>query len=287
MLLITMESSPPNQPDDGTKVTELPTPVPALKHRPTHSLPSNRVAFQKQLAILRGYAAASGPDRNPVGLTTLGEIVEMAPTTVSLMNSFFADIGLIEKAGAGYAPVAAVLNFGRVYRWDQENAGPELASVIRSTWFAEALLPRLTYGPMDEDRALTVLANEANADVDYRPKVRILLSYLETAGLIAIEGTQVSALEAATVSPAPAETPPRTEERPTPSPESAKVHVPVSGPLPLLIQGLLEQLPSDGTWTRGQARTWLQMAALAFDVVYDLGPDDGVPLAPADGGISE
>lgn len=263
----------------GPKATELPAPTPAPKHRPTHSLPSNRVAFANQLAILRGYAAASGPERDPVDLTTLGDIVEMAPTTVSLMNSFFADVGLIERVGAGYAPVEAVLNFGRVFRWDPDNAGPELAPVVRSTWFAEALMPRLTMGPLDEDRALAILGNESNADVNYRPKVKILLNYMETANLISIDGSKVSAAERSSA-PRPADhgSPPIREQAPPSTAEPTRGHVPASGPLPLLIQGLLEQLPSDSKWTRSQARAWLQMAALAFDVVYELDPDDDRPL---------
>lgn len=284
-----MESSPPTTPANNQAAAELPGPAPAPKHRPTHALPSNRVAFAKQLAILRGYAAASGPDRNAVDLTTLGEIVEMAPTTVSLMNSFFVDIGLIERVGAGYAPVPAVLNFGRVFKWDPENAGPELAPVIRATWFAGALMPRLAMGPLDEDRALSALANEANADVDYRPKVRILLSYMETAKLISIDGSQVSALESKSTPPPTADEPPATHDPAgtAATPEPTRAHVPASGPLPLLIQGLLEQLPSDGKWTRAQARAWLQMAALAFDVVYELDPNDGRPLLGSDQGNQE
>ena len=275
-----MNDTPSSSPPDEPRITELPAPSQAPRHRPTHPLPTNRVAYTKQLAILRGYAAASGPERNPVDLATLGDLVEMASTTVSLMNSFFVDVGLIERVGTGYAPVPEVLNFARVFRWDPENAGPELAPVIRSTWFSEALLPRLTMGPLDEDRALTVLANEANADVDYRPKIKILLSYMETAKLIAVDGSQVSALEAGvtqrTSTEAPA--PKRDPAPPQATPEPTRGHTPSSVPVPLLIQGLLEQLPSDGKWTRAQARAWLQMAGLAFDVVYELDPDDGRPL---------
>jgi hypothetical protein len=282
-----VDTQPQGQPNNSGEVQELSTPPSAPKHRPTRSLPSNRVAFQKQLAILRGYAAASGPERSAVDLATLGQIVDMAPTTVSLMNSFFADIGLIEKTGAGYAPVLEVLNFARVHRWDPDNAGPELAPVVRATWFAEALMPRLTFGPMQEDVALAALAKEANADVDYRPKVRILLNYMEIAGLIAIEGTQVSALESPATPSHHHEAAPQPTESHVPANEPVRPHVAASGPLPLLIQGLLEQLPPDRIWTRTQARTWLRMAALAFDVVYDLGPDDGDALLSADRGYQE
>ena len=144
-------------------------------------------------------------------------------------------------------------------------------------------------GPLEEDRALTALANEANADVDYRPKVRILLSYMETAKLISIDGSQVSALESRSTPPPTAHEPPATHDPAgtAATPEPTRAHVPASGPLPLLIQGLLEQLPSDGKWTRAQARAWLQMAALAFDVVYELDPNDGRPLLGSDQGNQE
>jgi len=287
--MIDSMASTDHKADTRAKGSVLPTPAPAPapKHRPTKPLPSNRVAFDKQLTLLRGYAAASGPDRTPVDLATLAETVGMASTTVSLMNGFFGDVGFIEKVAGGYVPVPEVVSFAQVHNWDPDKAGPELAPVVGSTWFAAALIPKLKINPFQEDAALAALAKEAHADVDYRPKVRILLEYLRTAGLISIDGTLVSARHGQP--PAPEQAPkPTVRDRPSsheqdgqPSPVRAP-STQASEPLPLLIRGLLEQLPRDGVWTRPQARSWLQMAAMAFEVVYDLGAGNE-PLWPPAG----
>jgi hypothetical protein len=42
------------------------------------------------------------------------------------------------------------------------------------------------------------------------------------------------------------------------------------GALPLLIQGLLEQLPKDGRWTHARADQWLKMARMSFEIVYEM-----------------
>ncbi len=47
------------------------------------------------------------------------------------------------------------------------------------------------------------------------------------------------------------------------------------GDLPLLIQGLLEQLPDGRQWTRKESENWIAMAKMAFEVVYDLEPESG------------
>ena len=50
---------------------------------------------------------------------------------------------------------------------------------------------------------------------------------------------------------------------------------PAKGPIPLLLQGLVEQLPTDRQWTRAEARLWLAAAERIFDVLYDF-VDKGV-----------
>jgi hypothetical protein len=40
--------------------------------------------------------------------------------------------------------------------------------------------------------------------------------------------------------------------------------------MPLLVQGLLEQLPTEGEWSRAQADRWLEVARQIFDVAYKI-----------------
>src|ERR1700683_5387850 len=90
-------------------VRVLPKPKPhrsakAPASRPTKFLPSERITFMRQLDILRGWAAASGPLRKAVGNVEVGKIVDMQPSTVSMNNAFYASIGLLSKSEGGYAP---------------------------------------------------------------------------------------------------------------------------------------------------------------------------------------
>src|SRR5258708_6814325 len=76
--------------------------------KPTKSLPSERITFSRQLDILRGWAAASGPLRKAVSNNEVAKIVDMQPTTVSMLNAFFASTGLLVKTEGGYVPAEEV-----------------------------------------------------------------------------------------------------------------------------------------------------------------------------------
>lgn len=62
------------------------------------------------------------------------------------------------------------------------------------------------------------------------------------------------------------------------------------GQAPLLIQGLLKQLPPEGAaWDRGKAENWLGIARMTFEMVYDFGgdPPTGPPSPNPEGGVSD
>src|SRR5579883_519265 len=72
-------------------------PPPQVRPKPAKVLPSQRIAFDKQLDILRAYAAASGPSCTPVSSEQVSKIVGMAESSFPLVNPFFCDVGFIQK----------------------------------------------------------------------------------------------------------------------------------------------------------------------------------------------
>ncbi len=165
---------------------------PAASARPTKILPTERITFTKQLDILRAWAAASGPMSKAVTNNDVAEIVKMQPSTVSLANAFFNNINLLTRTAEGsYVPSQDVMAFLRHYEWNPEAAAQKLAPTLAKTWFADALLSKLAFGPMQEDDCIQNLADTSAAGPDYRSQLRILLEYLAAVGLIQRDGNIV------------------------------------------------------------------------------------------------
>lgn len=172
-------------------------------NKPTKVLPTARIAFGKQMDILRAYAAASGPNNKLVTLREVSEIVKMASGTVTLSNPFFVDIKLIVRTeGMGLTPSSAVMEFGRAYEWNRETAAHKLAPLMAKTWFAEALLPKLAFGEIPEKEAISTLADKSSSPPQYKNQLRLLLDYLEASGLIKRENGHVKAARAVTLADA-------------------------------------------------------------------------------------
>jgi hypothetical protein len=258
-----MSSRPPSS--DGT--AEGQDHEPKKRGAPTRRLPTPRISFPRQLDLLRAYAAASDGGTKPVDNKDVAQFVGMSKDTVSLANPFFADAGFLTRVEGGYLPAPAVLNFARVHQWDAEKAGAELGPLMRRTWFAEALLPRLAFNAMAERDAIIELAKEAGANKSYEPQIATLLDYLATAGLVMRENGMLTRSRSISRQE-PEASPPDAE----PASASVIAAEPQGGQLPLLIQGLLEQLPSGGEWTREAADKWLELARLTFDLVYKIPP---------------
>jgi hypothetical protein len=147
-------------------------------------LPTDRIAFPKQLSLLRAWAAASGPANKMVTNDDVARMVKMVPTTVQMANPFFADIGLLQKMDGGFVPSPEVVSFNRAFEWSPETSPQKLAPIIEHSWFGEALLPRLSFDALGTSEAIQVLAEAATVGPDKESQLTILLSYMEASGLI-------------------------------------------------------------------------------------------------------
>jgi hypothetical protein len=173
------------------------------KPKPTKTLPTDRISPSKQLDILRAYAAASNNGARPATVVEIADITKMASSTVTLCNSFLASVGLIQRTDAGtYLPCPEVVNFLRAYEWNPETASHKLAPALRNTWFGVALLPTLQFGPMDEDTAITKLAEASTAGPDYKKELQSLLEFLSLGGVILRDAGQIKIAKAALAEPA-------------------------------------------------------------------------------------
>jgi hypothetical protein len=167
------------------------------KNRPAKTLPTDRVGFDKQLSILRGYAAASGPEKKAVSNADVSKIVGIHAGSISNCNPFFGDAGLLIRDGLKYRPSEEVFAYSSSYQWDQEKAALKLAPVIQSTWFAATLMPKLAFRSFTKDEAVTFLAEEAKASPEYKVHLELLLDYLKASGVVAIEGNMVATVPGA------------------------------------------------------------------------------------------
>jgi hypothetical protein len=162
------------------------------KLRPTKILPTDRINFTKQLGLLRAWAAASTPPGKIVTNNEVAEMVEMQSSTISLANPFFASIGLLQKTEGGYIPSTDVINYHRAAEYS-DTPTHKLAPTVRESWFGVALLPKLSFRPLTENEALSVLHDTATAPADYRNQIKMLIEYLIAAGVAQRDGDMIKA----------------------------------------------------------------------------------------------
>lgn len=177
-------------------ITAVPQPsaeeAASKKPKPTKTLPSDRITVSKQLDILRAYAAASANGTKSATIIEVGEIVKMAPTTVSTANAFLSSINLIQRADAGsYIPSSEAVSFLKAYEWNTETASHKLGPVMKESWFGQALLPRITFGPIDEETAIAVLAEASSAVPEYRNNLKAIIEFMAAGGLVQRENGQI------------------------------------------------------------------------------------------------
>lgn len=162
------------------------------KSRPTKTLPTDRITFQKQLELLRAWAAASSPPGTPVSNSAVADMMKMNASTISLANPFLASIGLLQKVEGGYLPSSDVIAFHRAAEYS-DTPGHKLAACMRAAWFGTALLPKLSFKPLPESEVLALLHDAATAPLDYRNQIKMLVDYLIAAGVAQREGDMIKA----------------------------------------------------------------------------------------------
>lgn len=253
----------------------------AAKTKPTKILPTDRVGFDKQLALLRGYAAASGVDKKPVSNNEVSGVVGIHAGSVSNCNPFFSDVGLIVREAGVYKPSDAVFDYANSYEWDADGAASKLGPVIGGAWFSTVLLPRLNFRSLTKDEAIKVLAEESKATPDYRDQLSLLIDYMAAAGIISVEGNAVAKRAQSARQPA--------AEQPSIQPPAAQAPVFEHQPLHPFVQGLLKTLPEPETdWPIAKRIKWLQAASNIFDLIYKTEEEKtGIKIAKdAEGGPS-
>lgn len=167
--------------------------------KPLKPLPTDRATFDNQLRIIRGYAIHSGDEGKPVRLNDVAKIVQLHITTVSLANPFFLDNGFITREQGGYMPASEVRDFQNATEWDEGTAGLKLAPLLKKTWFAKTALPLLSMESKPESEIINELALAAKASRKHESKIKVLLEYLEAAGLIRNENGVIEAVKIRTL----------------------------------------------------------------------------------------
>ncbi|WP_078119615.1 hypothetical protein [Thiosocius teredinicola] len=152
--------------------------------KPRKVLPAQRVSTVNQFELLRAFAIASGDDRSAVGIQDVASIRDLHPNTVSMCNPFFTDTGLIVKHGHKFVPSPEVVAYSERAQWNSDDCGEKLAPIIKETWFAKALIPRLQLRSVNEDEAIALFADISGASPAHKSQLIMLLDYLQLSGLI-------------------------------------------------------------------------------------------------------
>jgi hypothetical protein len=270
---------------DELNEPDAPEPTKVVKAKPTKILPTDRLAFDKQLSVLRGYVAASGPERKAVSNKDVGSIVQIHENTVSICNPFFQDLGLLVKEGMKTRPSEGVADYAQAYEWDSEKAAFKLAPVFRTAWFGTALIPKLSFRSLTKDEATTFLANEAKAPKEYKPNLEIVLEYLKASGVIHYDGATITLGPNARESTDPAAPPNGASQTSVNTDQALSSNAPPQTPerqqphMEPLISGLISKLPpSDSDWSLADRAKWLNAAANIFDLMYKDEQDAGITI---------
>lgn len=178
-----------------------------LRSRPRKSLPTDRLKREVQLRVLEGFAKLSGTDRRYVTSENVQQtaVRDVSLNTLPLSNAFFVETGWLEKKGRGtFAATEALINYRRraAMNPDDPRARQELRETMKDAWYWAPLRGQLEFGGSSEDDAIQILMFEANAAPEHGRQLRMLLEWVEWAGLIRRDGDRWVLADAGT----PAET---------------------------------------------------------------------------------
>lgn len=196
----------------------------SFRQKPTKTLPTDRLTFEKQTLILRGIVKASlAADRGAVTNSDAAQYADVAASSVSLCNAFFGDCGLTVREGLKIRPADVVYEYDTAAQWEPETAAHKLAPVVSGTWFAKAIMTKLALKPsISTADALAFLAQQCNAPLEYKSQLTVLLEYLNACGLIVLDGASVTSVKREGSPPPPPLDPPTPLVPPAPPAPSVK-----------------------------------------------------------------
>lgn len=212
-----VEKKPKAKPQPNPQAKAKP---PVRDTKPTRILPTDRISFEKQLDILRAYAAGSSQGSRSVTLEELAQIMKMSPTTVTMANPFLSSVAFITRTDSGYMPAPEVLSFLRAWEWNRETAAHKMAPIVENAWFFTAIRSRLEFGPEEEDAVIQTLGETAAAGQEYRKGLKTLVEYMVAVGLLQRDGNQLRLARHATAVPAAGDGSPPKTETPKPMPDT-------------------------------------------------------------------
>jgi hypothetical protein len=182
---------------DGGEQQQPSQPQPQVapkRARLSKGIPTDRIAFSKQLEILRAYGAAYDKTNAPVSNGDVSDFVGMSPSTISQSNAFFNEVGFIQKAEGGkYIPAPEVIGFFKAFTFNQnvEKSALKLSPIVERSWFGQEIIPKLKFRAIDEGEAVEQFAEVATAEPYHMQQLKMLLDYLLIVGLIQRDGTQI------------------------------------------------------------------------------------------------
>jgi hypothetical protein len=158
-------------------------------------LPTDRIAFDRQIEILRAYAACyESNGGKPVSNAQAGDTLtpKFSASTIGIAVPFFTDIALISKVGTDFVPSPELQAYNQALALSPPEAKRKIRPLLENTWFCRLLAPRLRLSQQTVADCVGLLAVESKAEKDHLPRVEPLIKFLEFAGIVVVSGGMVS-----------------------------------------------------------------------------------------------
>jgi hypothetical protein len=176
--------------------------APRRKIKLTKTLPTDRIAFNKQLDAIIAIPVAYEKANGPVSFSEVAGVMGMAETTLLQASAFLNDVGIIHRVEGGkFIPSSEVQEFYRMHGIAPDKAWAKLTPLFERSWFGKELIPRLKLrGAMEEVEAKEVLAEVANAEKSHLEQLKIAIDFLQKVGVLIRDGGQIRLASSATLS---------------------------------------------------------------------------------------
>lgn len=198
ILVATMENTAPTSPADSSpSQSGNETAYAPKRAQPTKVLPTDRLALDRQMAVVAAFAAVSeSKEGKTVTNDEAGAVVQptkMAGTTIGMTNAFFCAVGLLTRQDNGSFSVApeVMAFFKAQHGLSPESAPEKLRPLFEKQWFFQAVGPRLKLGAQDIQTVIKVLGEASGAGKDHLRRVELLIEFICFVGLARKDGNQL------------------------------------------------------------------------------------------------